>query len=103
MKIKTIFFITVLSVMTIIGLYFCKVQKGHISGLVYSNVEALAQDEWGGGHWGPDGPGWYSYVKTTYQYQNCSHPELPGYICECVVKTCHGYGDLFCNGSITCY
>jgi len=82
----------------------CRTQKRQFSELVNSNVEALSFNEWGGGN--DMGGGvftWYEYIKTTYEQRYCYHPDYPYWICDCVVKTCQGYGDLFCNGSIVCY
>lgn len=86
----------------------CRTNKGRYNELTQSNVEALANDEWGGGHNTPDGLVWYEYERIGYEYHYCGYPyanpdslSLPE--CECTIKTCHGYGDLFCNGFILCY
>lgn len=100
---KTKLLIITLSISLIIGLLVCKMQNKQICELALINVEALTNDEWGGGHDGPDGIEWYSYIRTTYEFRYCYSLLIPFYVCECEVKTCHGYGDLFCTGSVNCY
>ena len=83
----------------------CRTQKRNFSELIQTNVEALADDEWGGGHTMPWGEViWYEYQRTSYEFHYCGYPYYldPLRICDCTIKTCHGYGDLFCIGSIVC-
>lgn len=72
------------------------------------NIEALADDEWGGGHDdGSGNPSWYEYEKIDYswEYGPIVRPDggsLPigSYWCE--THTCQGYGDLHCSGYMNC-
>ena len=86
----------------------CRTQKRQFSELVHSNVEALSFNEWGGGN--DMGGGvftWYEYHKIDIEIHYCDYPfpcpDTTIYdICQCYVKTCHGYGEYFCNGFINC-
>lgn len=99
---KEIIFVLILSVIS--SVLVLGSLKEQATDLVRSNVEALTEYEWGGGYPLPGGGiEWYEYTRTTYEHKYCYHPYLPYYVCECVVTTCQGRGNLFCNGSISCY
>jgi hypothetical protein len=78
--------------------------NGTINPLLKDNIEALADDEWGGGH--DDGTGggtiWYEYEQITYSWEYGPGAILPIEAYWCETHTCHGYGNLFCNGYINC-
>lgn len=69
-----------------------------INPLLKDNIEALADDEWGGGHGAGSGPiTWYEYARVEYWWQTEG-----GRTYWCEAHTCQGYGDLYCDGYITC-
>ena len=73
--------------------------KSTINPLLKDNIEALADDEWGGGH--DDGNGgtiWYEYALVEYWWEN---GEVYTYWCE--AHTCRGYGDLHCVAYLNCH
>lgn len=81
-----------------------------INPLLKDNIEALADDEWGGGHGAGGGSGpttWYEYEQIDYSWEygpvtlpDGSYLPVGAYWCE--THTCHGYGDLYCDGYINC-
>lgn len=101
MKTKLRLFIS--SVAVCLAIYCIKsyVNTHLTSSFLNENIEILADSEWGGGHPGDGGnPRWYEYSRINYEYRTVTHPNLPYYQTLCEVCTCHGYGDLFCNGYI---
>lgn len=94
-----------ITVMLTIGIIFtCYSSKGHYNDLVCSNVQALTDDEWGGGHQIPGGGvEWYEYEQYDYFYKYCRPIEnSPIVWCSCFSQTCHGYGDMLCYGILRC-
>ena len=82
--------------------------KSTINPLLKDNIEALADDEWGGGH--DDGNGgtiWYEYEHIDYSWERgdmirSDGEYLPEVFYWCETHTCHGEGDLHCSGYMTC-
>lgn len=95
---KKILIVIGLTIIAVIGISSINTGRS-ISPLLKENIEALATDEWGGGH--DDGGGglvWYEYQTIEYTVKNENDP--PALLCQ--TATCHGYGDLFCNGWQEC-
>jgi hypothetical protein len=105
---KKILIVIGLTIIAVIGISSFNEGRS-INPLLKENIEALADDEWGGGHHGAGGEiSWYDYEKVTYGWKTGKDIPLPGndtlqvgtFWCE--THTCQGYGDLFCQGYINC-
>ena len=93
---RKLLFILLISTFVLILSKVCSVQA---SSRYSRNVEGFLDDEWGGGH--SIGHGqivWYEYSKTTtefYDWVTINGVSVPKYK---TIVTCHGYGDLHCEG-----
>lgn len=93
---KNLTFLSVVCVLLVSSFLVVFLSNSNTKSLIDENIDALSHYEWGGGYTDEFGRvSWYEYQRVDHEYVMVEDGP-----CLKVTATCHGHGNLFCNGYI---